>query len=71
MQRKIGIRILFVVCIIFCGSVAFGQPTEKFVKVVVAPDHDDWTYRSGERVKFSITVLHNGNPVQNAKKVGS
>lgn len=43
------------------------QPTEKFVKVIVAPDHDNWTYKPGEKVKFSITVLRNGNPVKDAK----
>lgn len=43
------------------------QPTEKLVKVIVAPDHEDWTYKPGEKVKFTITVLHNGNPVQDAQ----
>ena len=43
------------------------QPTEKYVKVIVAPDHDDWAYKPGEKVKFTITVLKNGNPVRDAK----
>jgi cephalosporin-C deacetylase len=43
------------------------QPIERFVKVVVAPDHTDWTYRIGEPVKFTISVLQNGNLVKNAK----
>ena len=43
------------------------QPTEKFVKVIVAPDRVDWTYKPGEKVKFTITVLQNGNPVKDAK----
>src|SRR5688500_3837689 len=43
------------------------QPAEQFVKVIVAPDHEDWTYKTGEKVKFTISVLHNGNPVKNAK----
>lgn len=43
------------------------QPAEKFVKVIVAPDHDNWTYKPGEKVKFSISVLQNGNLVKDAK----
>jgi cephalosporin-C deacetylase-like acetyl esterase len=36
------------------------------IKLVVAPDHSDWLYKTGENVKFSISVLQNGNPVKNA-----
>lgn len=43
------------------------QPTERFIKVVVAPDHDNWTYETGEKVKFTITVLKNGNPLRDVK----
>jgi cephalosporin-C deacetylase len=42
------------------------QPSEPFIKVMVAPDHADWTYTSGERVKFTITVLQSGNALKNA-----
>jgi cephalosporin-C deacetylase-like acetyl esterase len=43
----------------------FAQPTEQLVKVIVAPDHTDWTYATGEKVKFTITVLQNGNAIKN------
>jgi len=43
-----------------------GQPTEQMIKVVVAPDHADWLYKTGESVKFSISVLQYGNPLKNA-----
>ncbi|HEY9488753.1 MAG TPA: acetylxylan esterase [Chryseosolibacter sp.] len=43
------------------------QPTEKFVKVIVAPDRDNWTYKPGEKVKFTISVLQNGNPLKDVK----
>ena len=46
---------------------SFGQPTAQFVKVVVAPDHADWTYHAGDRVKFTITVLQNGNPLHDVR----
>lgn len=48
-------------------SALLAQPTERLVKVVVAPDRSDWTYRPGEAVKFTVTVLQNGNPLKGAK----
>ena len=42
------------------------QPLERLVKVVVAPDHADWTYKTGEPVRFTISVLKHGNPVPGA-----
>ena len=50
------------------SRVALGQPAERFYKVIVAPDHFDWTYKTGENVKFTISVLQNGNLVKNACK---
>jgi cephalosporin-C deacetylase-like acetyl esterase len=41
------------------------QPVEQFVKVVVAPDRADWTYKTGDPVTFTVTVLQNGNPLRN------
>jgi cephalosporin-C deacetylase len=43
-----------------------GQPTEQMIKVVVAPNHADWLYKTGEQAKFSISVLQYGNPLKNA-----
>ena len=42
------------------------QPVERLVKVVVAPDRANWTYKTGEPVRFIINVLQHGNPVPNA-----
>lgn len=49
------------------GSLLFAQRPEQMVKVIVAPDHKDWTYKTGENVKFTVSVLRNGNPVSNVK----
>lgn len=65
MKRTLALS-WFVYAVILSVAVQ-AQPTERFVKVIVAPDHDDWTYKPGEKVKFSISVLRNGNPVQDAK----
>ena len=50
---------------ISCASV-FAQPIERYVKVIVGADHTDWTYKAGEKVKFTITVYKNGIPMANA-----
>ncbi|HRP56360.1 acetylxylan esterase [Agriterribacter sp.] len=42
-----------------------GQPARQMIKVVVAPDHTNWIYKPGEKVKFTITVLQNGNALKN------
>jgi hypothetical protein len=55
----------------FCNPVTVGStsPTgdRQIVKVIVAPDHLNWEYKTGEIVKFSISVLQYGNAVKNAK----
>ena len=45
----------------------FAQPLERLVKVIVAADHSDWTYKKGEKVKFTLSVFKNGNLVKDAK----
>ena len=40
------------------------QPAEKLIKVAVAPDHADWTYKTGENAKFQVTVTRNSESLQ-------
>jgi len=65
MKKRIESLLIF--AIVFCCAELCAQPVEQFIKVVVAPDHSDWTYKTGEPVKFTITVLQNGNPLKDAK----
>ncbi|GAB3314128.1 acetylxylan esterase [Larkinella ripae] len=58
---------LLVYLCLFVSISVFAQPAERPIKIVVAPDHTSWQYRPGEAVKFTITVLQNGNPVKGAK----
>ncbi|MBN1292261.1 MAG: acetylxylan esterase, partial [Candidatus Latescibacteria bacterium] len=51
---------VFVICV--CA-----QPQEQIVKIIVTPDHPDWVYRTGEKVKFTVTAYHFGNPVDGLK----
>jgi hypothetical protein len=45
-------------------SLSLAQPRQEYVKIIVAPDHADWTYKVGEKVTFTISVLKSGNPVK-------
>lgn len=65
MKRRIQFLLIFV--IVFCFAELSAQPVEQFIKVFVAPDHSDWTYKTGEAVKFTITIIQNGNPLKDAK----
>jgi len=63
MIMKTSIK-LFYLCLLFTTTICVAQ-TPLEVKVIVAPDHTDWTYKLNEKVKLSITILKNGNPLQN------
>ncbi|WP_346320733.1 acetylxylan esterase [Chitinophaga sp. YIM B06452] len=53
--------------LLFLAAAAIAQPVEQAVKVVVAPDHANWLYHTGEKAKFTVTVLQNGNPLKGVK----
>lgn len=40
-------------------SQIIAQPSRQLVTVVVTPDHTNWTYKTGERAEFTISVLRN------------
>lgn len=44
---------------------AFSQSNIGLVKVIIAPDHKDWTYKLNEKATFSVEVLKYGNLVEN------
>lgn len=60
-------NLLILPLIVFLVAGSYAQPIEQSIKVVVAPDHSDWTYKQGESVKFMISVLQNSNPVKNVR----
>ena len=59
--------VFLIACLLAILSPAISQPPPQMIRVIVAPDHDDWTYKTGEKVKFTVSVLQNGNPVKNVK----
>jgi cephalosporin-C deacetylase-like acetyl esterase len=60
MKTKFSLSVISV--LIFSISVC-AQPSRELVKVIVTPNHSDWTYEIGERAEFSITVLRNNVPL--------
>lgn len=47
------------------SGVLYAQPATTFLKILVAPDHSDWTYKPGEPVNFKVTVIKDNNPLKN------
>ena len=40
-------------------GICSAQPVEKLIKVNIAPQHGDWVYKTGESVKFNVSVTKN------------
>lgn len=40
------------------------QPAEQFIRVQVTPEHPNYLYKIGEKIKFNIVVLKNSMPVE-------
>ncbi len=57
-------KLILIICLIIYGF-ANAQPVTTLIKVVVAPDLTDWTYKLNEPVTFKVTVLKDGNPLKN------
>ena len=60
-------KVILFLFLITINNNIFSQPIERLVKVIVAADHSDWTYKKGENVKFTISVFKNGNLLKDAK----
>lgn len=63
-------EILVYFTILFFSSNLFSQPLaaprpEKMVKVAISLDHSDWTYNTGEQVKFYVRITKNSQLLQN------
>ncbi|WP_439559606.1 acetylxylan esterase [Dyadobacter sp.] len=43
------------------------QPARRPVEVIVSTNHEDWTYKTGEKAQFTVQVLRNGYPVKNVQ----
>jgi cephalosporin-C deacetylase-like acetyl esterase len=58
---------IFTAVLSFCLASSLSlvaQQQERYVKVNIAPDHADWLYRVGEKVRFEVEVTRNDEPLQ-------
>jgi cephalosporin-C deacetylase len=65
MKHKITKLLMQYLILTFISAAAIAQPATTLVKVIVACDHKNWTYKLGEEAKFSIQVLQYGNLLEN------
>ncbi len=54
-------------CLLVTLVISQAQPGKENVRIVVTPDHDNWTYNRGETATFDITVLQYDVPIKNVK----
>ncbi len=66
-MRLKNLRIFLLLGCMLSAFILSGQPVEKLVKIVVAPDHANWVYSPGEKASFQVTVMKNSEPIQNVK----
>jgi len=65
MKTKLNRFLLQLVLIAMLPFNLFSQAGTPLIKVIVSPDHKDWTYKVNETAKFSIQVLKYGNIIEN------
>ncbi len=65
MKNKITRLLLLTALLTTLASKSFCQFNIPMIRVMVAPDHKDWTYKLNETAKFSVQVLKYGNLLEN------
>lgn len=63
-NRKFWLSFQTALLILFSVPV-FSQSNTGLIKVIVSPDHKDWTYKVNEKANFSVQVLKYGNLLEN------
>lgn len=66
MKKIIERLILQSILLITITLTGVAQPATSLIKVIVSPDHKDWTYKLNEKAKFNVQVLKYGNLVNDA-----
>lgn len=65
MKRILFTTFAFLLISIWAGNLKAQDLQEKRIKVHVTPDHEDWKYKLGEKVKFKVIILKNNMPLDN------
>ena len=68
MKDRKGV-VLFLLMLICLSNLCFAQRTniKDYVRIEIAPDHDDWTYRVGESASLQLRVVRNNVPLKNVE----
>ncbi|MBI5010355.1 MAG: acetylxylan esterase [Bacteroidia bacterium] len=65
---KTEFKVFCLVLLLMC-SISFNAlsqlPPLGVIKVIVSPDHKDWTYKLNEEAKFTVRIMKNGNLADN------
>jgi cephalosporin-C deacetylase len=65
MKNRVGRLLLQSILLGTLSINALSQAGTSLIKVIISPDHKDWTYKLNEEAKFSVQVLKYGNLVEN------
>ena len=59
--------ILLILTLLYCHVASFAQKTniKDYVHIEITPDHDEWTYRTGEQASFTIRVIRGNIMLKN------
>jgi cephalosporin-C deacetylase-like acetyl esterase len=63
---KPNLHFHFGMLLLLCFSISiesFSQIPRQFLEISVVPDREDWTYKTGQNVEFSVSVTQSGRPV--------
>jgi cephalosporin-C deacetylase len=60
-------RVSFFLLGLLCVFAAMAQIRGNEIRIVVSPDHSDWTYRLNEKCTFTVQVMKAQNPLSNVK----
>ncbi|MCD7900394.1 MAG: acetylxylan esterase [Bacteroides sp.] len=58
---------LIIYLLLFFSLPLMAQPAQRMIKVRVVPNHNDWKYNPGEKVKFDVQVTRNSIPLENVE----
>jgi cephalosporin-C deacetylase-like acetyl esterase len=58
-----AVKLFCLVVTILSTLFSQAQPPEKFIKIIVSPDHADWTYKLNENASFKVSITQSGEPV--------
>lgn len=65
MKKSFAVSLLLIFTA--CTAIRVQAQTERNIKIIVSPNHDDWTYKGGEDAKFEVTVFKSNVPLKGVK----